>query len=93
MVKVMLTDILYVESLKDYVRIITADVQVITKQSMAAIEAMLPPVSFLRIHRSFIIAMDKLTAYNNTHVQMGALELPIGKMYQYEVFKKSQPLV
>lgn len=92
MVRVILKDILYIESLKDYVKIITPDGQVITKTSMAAIEAMLPVAGFLRIHRSFITATDKITAYDNTHVQISAQELPIGKMYQHEVFKRLQPL-
>lgn len=88
MVKVVLKDIFYVESLKDYVKIITTDNQVITKYSMAALEAMLPAAGFLRIHRSFIIATDKLTAYSNSHVQLNSLELPIGKMYQHDVFRR-----
>ncbi len=90
MVKVILKDILYVESLKDYVKIITTDGQVTTKYSMAALEAMLPSNSFLRIHRSFIIATDKLASYTNSFVQIGSIELPIGKMYQHEVLRKLQ---
>ena len=91
MVKVMLKDILYVESLKDYVKIITTDSQVITKYSMAALEAMLPATNFLRIHRSFIIATNKITSYTNSHIQLGNLELPVGKMYQHDVFRRLQP--
>jgi DNA-binding LytR/AlgR family response regulator len=91
MVKVVLKEILYVESLKDYVKIITKDNQVITKYSMAALEAMLPGDSFLRIHRSFIIATGKLTSYTSTHVNLGSIELPLGKMYQHEAFKKLAP--
>jgi DNA-binding LytR/AlgR family response regulator len=92
MVKVVLKDMLYVESLKDYVKIIATDSQLITKTTIPAIEAMLPAAGFLRILRSFIIATHKLTAYDNTHVQLGSVELPIGKMYQHKVFKKLQPL-
>ena len=91
MVKVILKEVLYVESLKDYVKIITIDGQVITKYSMAALEAMLPGTGFLRIHRSFIIATDKLTSYTNSHVNLGSIELPVGKMYQHEVFRRLQP--
>jgi DNA-binding LytR/AlgR family response regulator len=87
MVKIMLKDILYIESLKDYVKIVTSGEPVITKHSMAALEAMLPATGFLRIHRSFIIAVKKLSAYTNTHVQLGTIELPIGKMYQHELLK------
>ncbi|CAM4411495.1 two component transcriptional regulator, LytTR family [Pedobacter westerhofensis] len=87
MIKVMLKDILYIESMKDYVKIITPGGQVITKYSMAALEAMLPATDFLRIHRSFIISVKELSAYTNTHVQLGTIELPIGKMYQHEILK------
>ncbi|PTS99907.1 DNA-binding response regulator [Pedobacter sp. HMWF019] len=91
MMKVMLKDILYIESLKDYVKIVTDSNQIITKYSMAALEAMLPTTGFLRIHRSFIIATDKLTSYTNSNVNLGSITLPIGKMYQHEVFRRLRP--
>lgn len=87
MVKVVLKDVLYIESLKDYVKIVTLGAQVITKYSMAALEAMLPAPDFLRIHRSFIISTQKIVSYTSTHVQLGNQEFPIGKLYQREVFK------
>jgi len=87
MVKVILKEVKYIESLKDYVKIITDQEQVITKYSMAALEAMLPFPFFLRIHRSFIINVSKLKSYTTTHVQIENQELPIGKLYQREVLK------
>lgn len=87
MVKVILKEILYIESLKDYVKIKTEDNQVITKYSMAALEAMLPATQFIRIHRSFIIALAKLSSYTTNQIQIGNIELPIGKLYQREVLK------
>lgn len=87
MVKVVLKDVLYIESLKDYVKIVTLGGQVITKYSMAALEAMLPAPDFLRIHRSFIISTQKILSYTSTHVQLSNQEIPIGKLYQREVFK------
>ncbi|MBC6113205.1 LytR/AlgR family response regulator transcription factor [Pedobacter fastidiosus] len=86
MVKVYLRDIRYIESLKDYVKIVTAQGQVITKYSMVALEAMLPSSNFVRIHRSYIIAIDQLRSYTTNHIQLGTTELPIGKLYQREVF-------
>ncbi|MDN3551251.1 LytR/AlgR family response regulator transcription factor [Mucilaginibacter aquaedulcis] len=88
MVKVVLKEILYVESLKDYVKIVIPDGQVITKYSMAAMEAMLPAGMFLRVHRSYIIAINQVISFNKTHIQLGRLEIPIGKIYQIAVFKK-----
>lgn len=87
MVKVILKDILYIESLKDYVKIVTENGPVVTKYSMAALEAMLPAPDFLRIHRSFIIACKHIRAYTSSHLQLGIQELPVGKLYQREVFR------
>ena len=60
MVKVMLDDILYIESMKDYIKVVTTKGVIITKQSITAVEAMLPEQLFLRTHRSFIISLTKV---------------------------------
>jgi two-component system LytT family response regulator len=88
MVKVLLPDILFIESLKDYVKIVTLHGPVVTKHSLAALEAMLPASGFLRIHRSFLLATAHLRSYSATHVQVADTELPIGKLYQREVLKR-----
>ena len=86
MVKVFIRDILYVESLKDYVKIITTSAKpLIVKQSISSLEEMLPETGFLRIHRSFIIATDKITAYTPNYVDISGQELPIGRLYHKEV--------
>lgn len=86
MVKVFIHDILYVESLKDYVKIVTTSAKpLIVKQSISSLEDMLPETGFLRIHRSFIVAMDKITAYTPTCVDIAGHELPIGRLYHKEV--------
>lgn len=87
MVKVVLNDIFYVESLKDYVKIVTGQEQVITKQSMSALEAMLPGELFLRVHRSFIVSLGKIRSFSPTHIQLISVEIPVGKLYQREVMK------
>jgi len=87
MVKVMLRDIVYVESLKDYVKIVTINELVITKYSMSAMEAMLPADLFLRIHRSFMVSIEKIRSFSPSNIQLSDLELPIGKLYQREVLK------
>ncbi|WP_247233788.1 LytTR family DNA-binding domain-containing protein [Telluribacter sp. SYSU D00476] len=87
MVKVYLDDICYVESLKDYVRIVTTDGQLVTKQPISAVEEMLPERQFRRIHRSFLVSLDKVTSFTSTHVELGKKELPIGKLYKHEVEK------
>jgi DNA-binding LytR/AlgR family response regulator len=86
MVKVFTRDILYIESLKDYIKIITADARpLVVKQSISSLEEMLPESGFLRIHRSFIVAIDKIKAYTPSYVDVAGQELPIGRLYHKEV--------
>lgn len=90
MVKVMLKDIVYVESLKDYVKIVTINELVVTKYSMSAMEAMLPADLFMRIHRSFMVSKEKIRSFSSSSIQLPEAELPIGKLYQREVLKMLQ---
>jgi DNA-binding LytR/AlgR family response regulator len=87
MVKVILQDILYIESLKDYVKIVTDKEQVITKYSMTAIEAMLPAKKFIRTHRSYLVALDKINSFSTTNIKVLNIELPVGRLYQREVIR------
>jgi DNA-binding LytR/AlgR family response regulator len=87
MVKVILQDILYIESLKDYVKIVTGREQVITKYSMTAIEAMLPAKKFIRTHRSYLVALDKIKSFSTTNIQLLNNEIPVGRLYQREVIR------
>ena len=86
LVKVLTNDILYVESLKDYVRISTATGKpLVVKQTISALEAMLPADQFVRVHRSFIAATAHVTTYTPRHIEIAGQELPIGRLYQKEV--------
>ena len=87
MIKVALSDILYIESIKDYIKVIATSGTVITKQSISSIEDTLPKDMFIRIHRSFIIALNKVESYSNELVWLGKSELPISRMYRHEVEK------
>lgn len=87
MVKIMVSDILYVESLKDYIRIVTTAKQVVSKQTITSLEEMLPDGTFMRIHRSFIVALDKVDCFSPSHVEVMGNELPIGRNYKQEVEK------
>jgi len=88
MIKVLLNDILFIESLKDYVKIVTVKGQIITKQSISSVEEMLPEDEFIRIHRSFIIALSKIDSYTHTDIFVGKAELPIGPLYKHEIGKR-----
>lgn len=90
MVKIFLGDVLFVESLKDYVKIVLADRQVITKQTITAIEEMLPENDFVRVHRSFIVAAEKIDSYSQVSVFIGKQEIPVGPLFRQQFMKKIQ---
>lgn len=85
MIKVALNDILYIESIKDYIKIVTSGTTVITKQSISALEEMLPKEKFIRVHRSYIVAVEKIDSYNHELVWIARQEIPISRMYRHEV--------
>ena len=87
MIKVVLADILYIESMKDYVKVVTAQETIITKQSISSVEAMLPENQFIRSHRSFIVSLQKIKSYTSELIQIGKTEIPIGKLYRSHVLK------
>ena len=87
MVKVMLHDILYVESMKDYVKVFTSEGVIITKQSISSVEAMLPEESFVRAHRSYIVSIGKIRSYTHELIEIEKMEIPIGKLFRNGVKK------
>lgn len=88
MVKVFYHEILFIESLKDYIKIITISKTIVTKYVLYTLEEMLPPGEFLRIHRSYIVAINKIDSYNADSIQIANHELPIGKIYKTDVIRK-----
>lgn len=88
-VKVSIPDILYIEGMKDYVKIFLASSPkpVITKMSMKAIQEKLSGFRFVRTHKSYIIAADKVTAVKRDLICIGSLELPLSESYKAEVEK------
>ena len=88
MVKIMINEIRYIESMKDYIRVFLVNGQVITKQTITAIEAMLPQEEFMRVHRSFIVAQKKITAYNQNSIFIDKTELPVGPLYKQSIMKR-----
>ena len=86
MVKVVLRDILYVEGLKDYVRIHpVAGPPLVVKQTVAGMEEKLSESNFLRIHRSFIVALDNIRTYSARRIEVANQELPIGRLFHQRV--------
>jgi len=85
MVKVFFRDILYVEGLKDYIRIVTDNKTIVTKYVLSTLEEMLPANEFLRIHKSYIVAIYKIDSYNADTIHIAKHELPIGRLYKFDV--------
>jgi DNA-binding LytR/AlgR family response regulator len=81
MIKVMLDDILYIESARDYLKVYTQNNSITTRQTIFSIEAMLSDNEFIRIHRSYIVSIKKINSFTHETVEIGAKELPIGKFY------------
>jgi len=87
-IKLILKDIHFIESMKDYLRIQLKDERIITKMSMTTMEDMLPQDGFIRIHRSYIIPIEKIKAYSASQVEIGNKKLPIGNTYKSPVLKR-----
>ena len=91
LIKVYYKDILYIEGLKDYVIIYTSSDKIITLQTMKNLETKLPLNTFKRIHRSYIVNLDKIQAVIGNMVEILQKEqsklLPIGKNYREEILK------
>jgi DNA-binding LytR/AlgR family response regulator len=87
MVKVLFNDILYIEGLRDYVRIFTTSKSLITKHLLSSLEEMLPSGDFLRIHRSYIVSISKIDSYNTDSIEIGKNEIPVGRLFKHDVNK------
>jgi len=80
--------ILYIEGVKDYVKIVTTTERIITKVSIGNILKELPPDQFLQVHKSFIVAKAKISAYTAQDIEIGEVEIPIGRVYKEEVMRR-----
>jgi DNA-binding LytR/AlgR family response regulator len=85
--KINLHDILYIEGLKDYVKIYISDKPIVTQMSMKALEDKLPANDFIRVHRSFIVAFNKIDYVQKHMLTIGKKEIPISEHYRDQLFK------
>lgn len=86
MVKIWLNEILFVESNKEYVKVFLANGKsLLVKQSISAIEKLLSPHRFVRIHRSFIVSIEKIVSFTSTTITIEEHKIPIGRLYKNEV--------
>ncbi len=85
--KVSLDEILFIEGLKDYISIFTPAERIITLQNMKKMEEALPSVRFIRVHKSYIVSLDKIESIERSRIQIGDKIIPVGDTYRDYFFK------
>jgi DNA-binding LytR/AlgR family response regulator len=85
-IRVDLEDIMYIEGLKDYVKIFTEGKLILTKTTMKNIMEKLPPDHFFRVHKSYIVSIDKIDMIENSRILIGAQRIPIGESFRTNFF-------
>lgn len=88
MVRVDFKDILYLESYSDYVKIHLTEGVLVTRELISKLNAQLPKAGFLRIHRSYVVSLDKVTAYTNESVEIEGKVLVLSRSYKEEVLER-----
>jgi two-component system LytT family response regulator len=81
-VKIHFNDILFIESQREYIKIVTIKKEYYSKMTTTEIESILPAAQFRRIHRSFIVSVNKIESYNSEMVEINGVQLPIGRAYR-----------
>lgn len=87
MQKVFFNDILYIEGMKDYLRVVTVNQRIMTLLSFKKIEEMLPSANFMRVHKSFIVAIDKIESIERSRIKIAEMLIPVGDNYKKEFFE------
>ncbi len=88
LVKVLFEDILYVEALKDFSKLFLKDRPMLISAHLKLMEDLLPSDRFLRVHRSYIVALDKISAMQGNVVEIGKQEIPVGTTYKEELLRR-----
>lgn len=85
--KVYLNDILFIEGLKDYISIFTPAERIITLQNMKKMEDALPEKHFIRVHKSYIVSINKIDSIERSRIFIGDKIIPVGDTYREDFFK------
>ncbi|MNK43439.1 Transcriptional regulatory protein YpdB [compost metagenome] len=88
MMKINIDEILFVEGMKEYIKVVTPDKTYITHKSLTSLSEELPSDRFLRIHKSYVIALNKVKSIEGNRVQIQSYNIPIGRNYSKEVKNK-----
>jgi DNA-binding LytR/AlgR family response regulator len=81
-VKIYLDEIFYIESLREYVRITAQGITILTKFPLSEVEELFASNNFIRVHRSFIVSKERITAFSATEVEINGIQIPIGRTYK-----------
>ena len=92
MIKINFSEIAFIESLSDYVKIHLVDKVVVTRETITNIEVRLPQKDFMRIHRSYIVSLAGISSFTNEYVEIGKHEIPISRSYKNDVLQKLEGL-
>lgn len=90
-VKIELQEIIYIESLKNHVKIVTKKKSYVTLVSISQMEARLPANLFLRAHKSYLVGVSHITNYTNTYLTLDRKSIPIGKIYKEKILERLSP--
>jgi len=85
MVRIKFSEISFIESIADYIRIHLQDKNVVTRETISNVEAKLPQTDFLRIHRSYIVALKNIDSFTAEYIEIGRRQLPISRSYREQV--------
>ena len=88
MIKINFSDINYIESLSDYIKIYLTDKTIVTRETITSIEAKLPKKDFIRVHRSFIVSISKIDLFTNEYIELGKNVIPISRTYKNDVISR-----
>jgi len=88
MVKINFSEIKYIESLSDYLKIHLSNNTIITRENITNIESKLAKNNFIRIHRSFIVSIDKINSYTNEFVEINNTTIPISRSYKKDFLER-----
>jgi two-component system LytT family response regulator len=81
-VKILFADIVYIESQREYIKIVTTKQEYLSKMSTHEIEALLPDHFFKRVHRSYIISVGRIESYTAEMIEVGGVSIPVGRGYR-----------
>jgi DNA-binding LytR/AlgR family response regulator len=88
MMKINIEEILFIEGMKEYIKVVTPDKTYITHKSLTSLSEELPADRFLRIHKSYVIALNKVKSIEGNRIQIQSYTIPIGRNYSKDVKNK-----